>query len=185
MLSSLQNLNNIQFLLLILSFFFIIFLSGSFFYRKTYLFYRSLKLKRRFKTAKCGETKARDFLIKKGFTILKEQAVIFPVLIVDNQKHQFSLRADFIVQKNGIKALVDAKTGSAANPVNPSTRRQLLEYFVNYGVKKVYVFDSKKKALREVSFKNTVFPDKKLFLYGVIVGSFLTIFLILLFTEIL
>ena len=177
MINYFNNFNSLLLLLLIIVI--VIFIAGSFFYKKVSCFNQSLKIKKRFKIAKKGEISAREFLIQNKFEILKEQAVITPYMTIDNEKHKFSLRADFIVLKKGIKALVDAKTGSAINPLNPLTRRQLLEYFLNYDVQKVYLFDASKKVLREVSFEMKGLSKKKLFLSGAITGSIVTLFLLL------
>jgi len=183
MINYFHNFNS--FLLLLIIIVILIFFTGFFFNKKISCFNQSLKIKKRFKIARKGEISTREFLIQNNFKILKEQAVITPYMTIDNKKYKFSLRADFIVFKKGIKALVDAKTGSAINPLNPLTRRQMLEYFINYDVQKVYLFDASNKVLREVSFEMKGLSRKKLFLSGAITGSFVTLFLLLIIIKLI
>ncbi|NLD94666.1 MAG: hypothetical protein GX639_18575, partial [Fibrobacter sp.] len=53
-----------------------------------------------------GEQKAKEYLLKNGFTILKEQAHIEKQMIVDGQAQSFTLRADFLVEKDDKTAIV-------------------------------------------------------------------------------
>jgi hypothetical protein len=114
--------------------------------------------KRRFlekscKEGKLGENKAREYLIRHGFKIVKEQAAQKVDLIVDGKPYSFSLRADFIVSKKGKVSVVDAKSGQeGVEPTNCMTRRQLLEYFTFYDVDSAYLFDSRSDRLKEITF---------------------------------
>jgi hypothetical protein len=105
------------------------------------------------KEGKHGESKAKEYLIRHGFKIVKEQAVQKADLIVDGKPYSFSLRADFIVSKKGRVSVVDAKSGeNGVEPTHIMTRRQLLEYFTFYDVDSAYLFDSRSGSLREISF---------------------------------
>lgn len=100
-----------------------------------------------------GEQKAKEYLLKNGFTILKEQAHIEKQMIIDGQARCFTLRADFLVEKDNKTAIVDAKSGAdCVNPSNTTTRRQLLEYFTCYDVDSVYVYNSIEDRLVSVEF---------------------------------
>jgi hypothetical protein len=100
-----------------------------------------------------GEQKAKEYLLKNGFTILKEQAHIKKLMIIDGQAQSFTLRADFLVKKDNKTAVVDAKSGAeGVNPSNSTTRRQLLEYFTCYDVDSVYVYNSIENKLVSVEF---------------------------------
>jgi len=100
-----------------------------------------------------GELKAKSYLLKNGFTILKEQAHIEKQMIIDGKPQNFTLRADFLVKKDNKTAVVDAKSGAeCVNPSNSATRRQLLEYFTCYDVDHVYVYNSIEDKLVSVEF---------------------------------
>jgi hypothetical protein len=100
-----------------------------------------------------GEQKAKTYLLKNGFTILKEQAHIEKQMIIDGQAQSFTLRADFLVEKDTKTAVVDAKSGiECVNPSNSATRRQLLEYFTCYDVDSVFVYNSIEDKLVRVEF---------------------------------
>lgn len=100
-----------------------------------------------------GELKAKAYLQKNGFTILKEQAHIEKQMIIDGHAQSFTLRADFLVEKDTKTAVVDAKSGvECVNPSNSATRRQLLEYFTCYDVDRVYIYNSIEDKLVSVEF---------------------------------
>lgn len=48
--------------------------------------------------------------------------------------------------------IVEVKTGEAADPRLPATRRQLREYCDVFGVERIYVFDASAGRLYEVQF---------------------------------
>ncbi|MDO5576819.1 MAG: hypothetical protein Q4F84_07040 [Fibrobacter sp.] len=175
-------LSNYPVIVFVISGLVIIVFAAVFLYKKLYVFHRGLILKKRFKIARKGETKAHDYLVSNGFRILDEQAVIKPGMTIDNEKHEFTIRADFIASKNGRKVLVEAKTGASVNPTNPLTRRQLLEYFIYYDVETIYLFDAENDLLREISFCLDRTPQKKRFVWGVVTGivisAVLTVFIV-------
>ena len=156
-----------------------VFIAGAFAYKTVSRSFRAFRVKRRFKTGMDGEDKARRFLQRHGFTILKEQVVIKPQLLVDGQSRHFTLRADFLVRRKGIRAIVDAKTGyEVIDPVNPSTRRQLFEYLVYYKVKKLFLYDGVHEKLHEITFPCMSAPHSCrhwLFLAGLIAGLCLSL----------
>jgi hypothetical protein len=100
-----------------------------------------------------GERLAKEYLLKNGFTIENEQIHKSCSLAIDEKPQEFSLRADFLVSKNGRYSIVDAKSGAdCSNITHQATRRQLLEYFVYYDVDSVYLFDSINSMLHEIEF---------------------------------
>ncbi len=144
---------------------FIIFLTGSILLLIGAYIQKSLtRFKKRFlldnhrKSGATGEKKAKEYLLKNGFKILKEQAVLENQLLIDGKPEKFHLRADFIVYKDGKLSVVDAKSGiEESDPNCIQTRRQLLEYFIYYNADDVYVFNNNDSTLHSVSFlfKNT------------------------------
>jgi hypothetical protein len=100
-----------------------------------------------------GEVRAKQYLLKHGFAIIKEQAYSEHQIVVDGKPHSFQLRVDFIVSKNGVVSIVDAKSGEeGVDPTNSNTRRQLLEYFIYYKADNAYVYNSITDVLHEVEF---------------------------------
>lgn len=122
-----------------------------------------------------GELRAKEYLEKHGFTIEKEQAYTECEMIVDGVPQKYQLRADFIVSKDGVRSVVDAKSGTVnVNPSSIATRRQLLEYFVCYEADNVYVYNSIENKLVSVTFAAAA-PNKR---KGIHTGYYLLIFLI-------
>ena len=107
----------------------------------------------RFRKGRKGETVALRYLKKHGFTILREQYTATSAISINHKPHDFEVRADFLVEKDGQTAIVEVKTGDAAgNPRNSLTRRQLFEYYHIYDTDLLYLFDADKKKLLEISF---------------------------------
>jgi hypothetical protein len=100
-----------------------------------------------------GENRAKVYLLKQGFEIVKEQAYLEQQLFVDGHPQTFQLRADFIVSKNGKLSVVDAKSGDhGVDPTCSATRRQLLEYFIYFKVDDAYIYNSIENKLHLVTF---------------------------------
>lgn len=107
-------------------------------------------LTRRFRHARQGEENARSWLERHGFTIVDAQASQGAELIVDGVPAPFVVRADYLVERNGVRAVVEVKTGAVAQPAARATRRQVLEYGWVYGVSEVYLFDADAEVLRRI-----------------------------------
>jgi hypothetical protein len=143
---------------------------------KWYLHYTMRKkMVRRVRRAAEGEKNAQIYLRDHGFKIIDEQVHIEKNINVDGTALPFTLRADFLVQKGGRRAVVDAKSGTeAADPTTPDTRRRMFEYGCYYDVDEVYIYDDVKKCLKKIVFTDAV-PGKtsewKLFLIGMIAGG--------------
>ena len=71
---------------------------------------------------------------------------------VDGEAVQFVVKADFLVRRGDRLAIVEVKTGAAADVANRMTRRQLLEYRVVYAVEEVFLFDATRGQLVSVRF---------------------------------
>lgn len=112
------------------------------------------KIKKRFKTGRIGEEKAKDYLIKHGFKILEEQLSLFASMWINGVKHEYEVRIDYLVKKGNTKSIVEVKTGEkAVDPLNSSTRRQLFEYINLYDADNMYLFDADSNKLKEIFFK--------------------------------
>ena len=80
------------------------------------------------RTGKRGETKAITLLAKLGYKIVQSQVTLPGHLYVDDDRMDFDVRPDYLVERDGVRYLAEVKTGGAAKVGNRSTRRQLLEY---------------------------------------------------------
>jgi hypothetical protein len=108
------------------------------------------QLARRWRHARHGERKARDWLERRGFTVLDEQVTQPSYLIVNGEESAFTVRADYLVERNGVRAVVEVKTGDVADPSSRGTRRQILEYAWVYGVSEVYLFNADTEQLHRI-----------------------------------
>ncbi len=100
--------------------------------------------------ARHSERSARAWLEANGFRILEEQATRTAELIVNGTAQPFIVRADYLVARDGVRAVVEVKTGAVADPANRATRRQVLEYAWVYDVDAVYLFDADDERLIEI-----------------------------------
>lgn len=133
--------------------------------------------KKKFEGGKQGEIEAKKFLKHHGFKILQEQATRHAQMLVDDELHEFYVKADYIVKKHGKRALVEVKTGEKAiDPVSIDTRRQLLEYHTLYKPDELYLFDGEHKQLRRIIFpapvKKKGYLTYLIFFTGLISGIF-------------
>jgi hypothetical protein len=138
-----------------------VFVFGALLYRMVSSWWRDLRMKMRFRRGRAGEENAKKYLLRHGFTILSEQAVLKPAMSIGGVRRQYDVRADFIVRKRGKRAVVEAKTGAAARPWSRETRRQLLEYAMNYDVDMVYLYDGNKDSMVTVDFDTRKTPSRR------------------------
>jgi Holliday junction resolvase-like predicted endonuclease len=109
-------------------------------------------LRRRFRSAASAELRAERWLVQHGFRIADRQILRRGEIHVDGEPYRFDVRADLIVERDGERALVEIKTGEAAEPNSSATRRQMLEYGVVFGVSALYLFDADREQLMHVRF---------------------------------
>ena len=115
--------------------------------------FNKLKLAKIRRMGQKGENLAVKYLHKMGYHILEQQATLNCVMKIDNTPKKFIIRADFLVEKNGRKGVVEVKSGTeVSKPWQLDTRRQLLEYFHYYPVEYVLIFNSQQKILQEIDF---------------------------------
>ncbi len=127
---------------------------GAYFYKIISKAHRDHQNKKRFKRGAQGEVEAENFLKKSGFTIISDQIPTHPKIYIDGEWHTYVIKADFLVEKNGKRAIVEVKTGKTApSPTYSATRRQLLEYTCSYNVDTVYLYDADSKDLMEIRFE--------------------------------
>lgn len=106
----------------------------------------------RMDTAAEGEVLAERWLAANGYRILERQASRRCIMHINGRVAEYDVRADLLVQRDEQRLLVEVKTGEAADPRFPATRRQLREYAAVFEVDAVYLFDASKQRLHHVEF---------------------------------
>ena len=111
------------------------------------------KIRRHFRKGKRAEKGAKKVLKKNGFKIHEEQVALSHIFRVDQEQVKIDLNADFLVSKDGLKYLVEVKSGESAPSVrNKETRRQLLEYHHINPCDGLLLVDMANKQVRRVYF---------------------------------
>lgn len=106
----------------------------------------------RMQEASDGEQRAERYLTAQGHIILERQALKRATMHINNRVAEYDVRADLLVQMGPDTALVEVKTGEAADPRHPATRRQLREYAALYNVDRLFLFDATNQKLHEIHF---------------------------------
>ncbi len=102
-----------------------------------------------------GERLAERWLTARGYRIIERQLRRRATMHINGRVAEFDVRADLLVERDGEELLVEVKTGAAADPRVPETRRQLREYAALFPVDGLLVFDASQQRLYEV-----LFPDE-------------------------
>lgn len=85
--------------------------------------------------AGAGEDAAEELLRDAGFTIVARQVRTWWTPIVDGEPCETELRADYLVEEDGVLLVAEVKTGEEAPRITTAaTRRQLLEYAVAFAL---------------------------------------------------
>lgn len=109
--------------------------------------------KARNKKAQVGQDEAIRLLEKHGFEILDLQATAQGSFEVDGEIITFEVRADLLVERDGLLYVAEVKTGSVApNPRHAATRRQLLEYYLIFQPDGILLVDMEAQILHEINF---------------------------------
>ena len=109
-----------------------------------------------------GEEKAKKLLKKNGYKILKKQFTIKCKLLENNAEQHFILKPDYLVKKNNVSYIAEVKTGKSANIINRNTRRQLLEYLVNYKSETILLIDVRKEKITTIKFLHSNLSKRSL-----------------------
>ena len=169
--------------------------AGAWIYHKISQLLSSSYMKKKRRQGAKGEAYAKKFLLKNHYKIIREQPGIQACLYIDGKKREYSIRADFLVEKDGESAVVEVKTGTTAiDPLYRYTRRQLLEYSVFYDVNKILFFNAETMELKEIEFKKlNIVSDRqnkihfftyfKLILAAFFIGGVSALLLIICFYE--
>lgn len=116
---------------------------------------RRAKIRGRAVRAVEGEREAAGLLEGEGYAIVGAQIASDYALVVDGVEQSVSVRADYIVERDGARFVAEVKTGRSAPRIeNAATRRQLLEYEMAFGVDGVLLVDADARRVRRVEFPN-------------------------------
>jgi len=100
-----------------------------------------------------GEARAARWLERAGFAVVGAQVAADYVVWVDGVASTIALRADYVVERAGLRYVAEVKTGRVAPKIEtPATRRQLLEYRVAFDVDGVVLVDGETGDVRLVRF---------------------------------
>ena len=113
---------------------------------KNFLFYLIKRKGRK------GEGIAVKLLNKAGYEILDEQVSFPGFLFENNNKVEYLVKPDFLVEKDGEKYIAEVKTGASALIQNRNTRRQILEYSHLNQNKTVLLIDIESKKIKKIDF---------------------------------
>ena len=116
---------------------------------KNFLFSRIRKRGRR------GEEVAIQILEQNGYTILQSQISLPGHIYVNDEKQEFDIRPDYLVEKSGTQYLAEVKTGNAASSANRETRRQLFEYAALGNSDTIILIDATQGTLQKIRFEQT------------------------------
>jgi hypothetical protein len=109
--------------------------------------------RRQWSRAHAAESEARAILEKQGYDVLGAQVEGSYSLVVDNRPMTISLRADYVVGRNGLRYVAEVKSGVFAPQLGTAaTRRQLLEYLIAFQVDGVLLVDGETKQVHQVVF---------------------------------
>jgi Holliday junction resolvase len=111
------------------------------------------RLRRRMRRARQGEREAPSWLEALGYAVVGSQVSGGYTLSVDGESTAINVRADFIVERAGVRYVAEVKTGQAAPRIqNQATRRQLLEYRMAFAVDGVLLIDAETRRVHVVCF---------------------------------
>jgi hypothetical protein len=113
-----------------------------------------LSRKRRGARAERAERNAAVLLEARGFEVIGRQVRQSWSIWADAEEVQFTLVADYLVQRGGRRWVAEVKTGERALDLRHGpTRRQLLEYRQAFAVDGVLLVDAEGQSLRSVHFR--------------------------------
>jgi len=135
--------------------------------------------------AQAGEARAVALLARRGFTVTASQPTEQWMVQRGEQAHAFTLRADYLVERGGLRYVAEVKTGQDAPSLAArATRRQLLEYYCAFAVDGVLLVDADAGTVDEVSFQLPAARPRggtssslalTIFVTGLVLGAFATV----------
>lgn len=122
--------------------------------------------RRRNERALRGQLEAEALCERMGYRVVAVQPEFSWPVRVDGEPRRVVLRPDLLVERGGRTYVADVKTGAQApDPLNSSTRRQLLEYLIACDVDGAFVVDMETRRMHSVGFEfpsgNTHAPGRR------------------------
>jgi hypothetical protein len=110
-------------------------------------------LQRRMQRARRAERDAPSWLAKHGYAVVAAQVSSQYELSLDGQPIAIGVRADYVVERAGLRYVAEVKSGGAAPRIQTqATRRQLLEYRLAFAVDGVLLVDAEAEHVHVVRF---------------------------------
>ena len=120
---------------------------------KTFVYFQSLKIKKRIKKGLVGEQQAFKFLEKNNYKVLDAQVKLTHKFFIDGEEVAVDISPDYLVKKKRKRYLVEVKTGdSVGSMFTASTRRQVLEYALVNPYDGILLVNMIEKTIEEVEF---------------------------------
>lgn len=102
---------------------------------------------------KRAESAAAKLLVSRGYRVLAQQDRRKYLVKQDDAEQPVELIIDFVVERNGERFAAEVKTAGAAVGIERAdTRRQLLEYQLALGCKRVLLVDPEHDAITTLEF---------------------------------
>jgi hypothetical protein len=112
--------------------------------------------RQRIARAQRAERNAAGLLEARGFAVLGRQVRQSWSLVADTDEVEFTLVADYLVERGGRRWVAEVKTGDRALDLRHGpTRRQLLEYRQAFAVDGVLLVDAEGQSVRHVHFRGS------------------------------
>ena len=126
-----------------------------------------------------AEEEARRVLERRGFTVIERHVETTIGWWIDEAWHETTITADYLVQKDGRRSIVEVKTGKESRATHRHTRRQLLEYRVAFAVDDIYLYDAEREILNEIDFEPMLKMRKRTVSQGywLIIATFIGFFI--------
>jgi hypothetical protein len=111
------------------------------------------RLRLRMRRARRGELLAQRLLEALGYSVVGSQVCSGYAVSIDDRYVPIAVRADYLVERDGLRYVAEVKTGPVAPRIQtPATRRQLLEYRVAFDVAGVLLVDAETQRVQVVRF---------------------------------
>jgi hypothetical protein len=100
-----------------------------------------------------GEDAAERALAKRFAHVVRHPR-LSQRLWVDGVEHRYELCPDFLVGSRRRPIVIEVKSGKDRDPREPTTRRQILEYALAFGARKIGLYDARANSLQWVELGN-------------------------------
>ncbi|MHC4960218.1 MAG: hypothetical protein ACYTGN_17830 [Planctomycetota bacterium] len=109
-------------------------------------------VRRRLARGRRAEGPALRLLRRRGYRILATQPRATVRVTVDGEMRTYAVRADALARRRLRRYVVEVKTGAAASPAHPATRRQLAEYARAFRCRRLLLVDPGRGRIMRIDF---------------------------------